>query len=393
MTRLHPAISAARPCRPRALLAPKAAAKFAALLVSFACSRPPATGAAGPSSGDASRLSASDDRVAVMGRAVVDAGGDGSLRFGYPGVTLRVGFEGTSLVMRASSSTGKSRVAVLVDDAAPVTVQLPSTEAELTLAEGLGEGPHRVDIVHRTETWQGIARVNGFGLGPGGRWLDPLAWPDRRLMFIGDSVTSGEGAGRPEQCSDDAAAGADAHAAYGMRLARALGAQVHLVSHGGRGLLRDWQGKTDVLNAPQFFQLTIAEESPKVLWNHASYRPDLIFVSLGTNDFYAPLLPPPARADWVAANVAFLRSLRALYPGAHVVVTEGAMLADKPPRRDKSTLRSYLEDTVRELGDANVGYVPSKQYPGDACDPHPTSEQHAAMAADFEPVLRELLGG
>jgi hypothetical protein len=49
-----------------------------------------------------------------------------------------------------------------------------------------------------------------------------------------------------------------------MRLARALDAQVHLVSYGGRGLLRDWQGKTDVLNAPQFFQLTIAEETAQL---------------------------------------------------------------------------------------------------------------------------------
>jgi lysophospholipase L1-like esterase len=361
------------------------------LLLSLACTRGPAAeGAAAASERPDNALAASDPHVAVMGRVVVDGG---ALRFGYPGVTLRVAFEGPSLSMRASSTTGKSRLAVLVDDAPPVTVRLPQNEGDVTLAEGLGDGAHHVDIVHRTEARQGIVRVNGFRLGAEGRWLPPRAWPERRLMFIGDSVTSGEGAGRGTPCSDDVAAGADAFASYGMRLARALDAQVHIVSYGGRGLLRDWQGKTDVLNAPQFFQLTIAEEAPKVLWNHASYRPDLVLVSLGTNDFYAAIGAAPERADWLRAELALVRTLRSVYPSARVILTEGALLGDDDPnRRDKSTLRSYLEDAVRQLGDDHVSYVPSKQYPGDACDDHPTGEQHAAMAADFEPVVREMLG-
>jgi hypothetical protein len=41
------------------------------------------------------------------------------------------------------------------------------------LADGLTAGPHVVDVVHRTETWQGIMTVRGFQLGPGGRWLTP----------------------------------------------------------------------------------------------------------------------------------------------------------------------------------------------------------------------------
>jgi lysophospholipase L1-like esterase len=377
--------------RPSALRSPLTW-RWGALLLSLACTRGPAadTPADAASARAADGLAASDPHVAVMGRVVVD---DGALRFGYPGVTLRVAFEGASLSMRASSTTGKSRLAVLVDDAPPVTVRLPQQENEVTLVEGLGDGPHHVDIVHRTETWQGIVRVSGFRLGAEGRWLAPRAWPERRLMFIGDSVTSGEGAGRGTECSDDAAVGADAYSSYGMRLARALEAQVHLVSYGGRGLLRDWQGKADVLNAPQFFQLSIAEESPKVLWNHASYRPDLVVVSLGTNDFNRELGPAPKRADWLTAELAFVRSLRALYPNARIILTEGAMLGDDDPkRRDRSTLRSYLEDVARQLGDDGVRFVPSTQYPGDACNAHPTGEQHAAMAADLEPAAREMLG-
>jgi hypothetical protein len=39
-----------------------------------------------------------------------------------------------------------------------------------------------------------------------------------------------------------------------------------------------------------------------------------------------------------------------------------------------------------------VHVVPSNHYPGDAANAHPTGEQHAAMARDFEPVVRRVTG-
>lgn len=49
-----------------------------------------------------------------------------------------------------------------------------------------------MDVVHQTETWQGVVTVDGFLFEPGARLLDPPAWPERRMLFIGDSVTCGE---------------------------------------------------------------------------------------------------------------------------------------------------------------------------------------------------------
>jgi hypothetical protein len=44
------------------------------------------------------------------------------------------------------------------------------------------------------------------------------------------------------------------------------------------------------------------------------------------------------------------------------------------------------------LADPKVHDVESVHYPGDACDPHPTGEQHRLMARDLEPILRRTLG-
>jgi lysophospholipase L1-like esterase len=332
-----------------------------------------------------------------MGRALQTP--DGALRFGFPGVTLRLAFEGTGLSWRAASSTGQNRVAISIDGGAAQTLQIAEGPHDHVLAEGLATGPHTLEIVHRTETWQGIVSVSGFQLQPpaGAAWLTPEPFPERRLLIIGDSVTSGEGVERFAECSHDQARGADAADSYGARLARALGAQVHLVSYGGRGLLRDWQGKRDVLNAPQFFDLVIPTENPRILWNHALYRPDAVLVSLGTNDFNLALRSPPKRKESISAYVAFVRKIRGVYPDAFIFLTEGAMVSDEanPRRAQKATLRNYISETVerlKKLGDTRVQALSSKHYPGDACDAHPTGEQHALMAEDLKGPIAAALG-
>jgi lysophospholipase L1-like esterase len=370
-----------------------------ALWLALAChpAPEPVPPAAPPPPPRSEAIRATDSRVRVMGRAQQTP--DGSVRFGYPGVTLRLAFEGTGLSWLASSNTGKSRVALSIDGAAPRTLQLAAGTHEDVLAENLSPGPHTLEIVHRTETWQGIVSVSGFLLQPpaGASWLTPEPFPDRRLLIIGDSVTSGEGVERFAECSHDQARGANATDSYGVRLARALGAQVHLISYGGRGLLRDWQGKRDVLNAPQFFDLVIPQDNPRVLWNHALYRPDAVLVSLGTNDFNLALRSAPKRQEFVAAYVAFVRKIRGVYPDAFIFLTEGAMVNDaaNPKRAQKTTLQTYITDTVerlKKLGDTRVQALVSRHYPGDACDAHPTAEQHALMAEELRAPIATALG-
>jgi hypothetical protein len=334
-------------------------------------------------------VAATDPNVAIMGRT--DRSDPQSIRSGYPGVTIRVAFSGSRLRMCATCSSPDCRLLVLVDEKAPVIVRMPQGSSELTLAAELAAGGHHVDIVRRTECWQGILEVSGFLLDADAELLTPKAWPRRKLMFIGDSVTCGEGVDRISSGpTSNKAASSDAYGSYGMVLARALDAQCHLVCFGGRGLVRDWQGKRDVLNAPQFFEFAIPEE-PYNSWNHASYVPDGIFISLGTNDFNLKLGAFPTEEEFVSAYVAFLRRLRSLYPSAQIVLTEGAIVNDKSSAQ-KGVLRSYIDETLRQMPDPKLHAVPSTHYPGDASNAHPTAEQHVLMAHELEPVLRKLLG-
>jgi lysophospholipase L1-like esterase len=336
----------------------------------------------------------SDPRVAIMGR--VDRSSPDRIRIGYPGVTLRVRFEGPSLAARFSTSTAASRIAVIVDGGAPRVVHLAGGESEVPLADGLGPGPHQVDVVHRTETWQGIVTVRGFALGAGGKLLPAPPWPARRLLIIGDSVTCGEAIDRAPDCRDAHAAAVTSNGqlSYGMLLSRALGAQAHLVCYGGRGLVRDWRGKTNVLNGPQLFDAALPVDGHPVPWDHADYTPDVVIVSLGTNDFNLDLDPFPDREAYVGAYVAFVRAIRAVHKDAYVLLTEGAIVNDDkdPTRPQKTVLRDYITETVRRVNDPRVQAVPATHYPGDDCNPHPTRAQHEAIARDLEPIVRALTG-
>lgn len=338
-----------------------------------------------------SLISPSDPRIGVIGR--VDTSRPGTLRFGYPGVTLRVRFRGPSLSLRVACTSSDSHLSVRVDNREPRVVRLRGGESEVTLATGLSDAPHTVELSHRTETWLGIVTLRGFLLQAGSRLLPAESWPERRLLLIGDSVTCGEDIDRSSDCKKDGATW-NAPLSYGMLLSRALGAQSHLVCYGGRGLIRDWQGNSAVLNAPQFFELAVASGEPQIHWDHAAYQPDLVIVSLGTNDFNLELGALPDRERYVSAYVAFVSRIRTLHPKASVLLTEGAMVNDftDPTRPQKSRLRSYLAETVERLADPRVAVFASQYYPGDACDPHPTRDQHAAMARDLEPVVRRTLG-
>jgi lysophospholipase L1-like esterase len=336
-----------------------------------------------------SPLVPSDDRrVRITGR--VDRSRPGRVRIGYPGVALRVRFEGTALAMRADATTADVYFDVTVDGGPSRVLRLAAGTGDRVLAEGLSRGTHTVEILHRNETWQGVASVVGFRTD--GRLLEPEPPPARRLLLVGDSVTCGENVDRAAGACRKDASHWSAAGSYGMQLARALGAEAHLVCYGGRGLVRDWQGRTDVPNAPRFFDLAVPEEGGAA-WAHAAWAPDVVVVSLGTNDFSAAAGALPERGPFVAAYVAFVRQVRSRHPSAGIVLTEGAIVSDEDPARPaRSLLGSCLDAVVVQLRDPRVVHAPTVRHPGDACDAHPTAAEHAAMARELEPSVRAVAG-
>jgi lysophospholipase L1-like esterase len=326
----------------------------------------------------ADTMRADDARVTRMGRTVPAPGG--GLRFGYPGVTVGVSFTGTRLSVEMAGGAG-SLVDVVVDGAMAATLRPGPGPRSIELLKDAAPGPHRVELVHRTETWLGVDSITRFATDGHFEASPPL--PSRKLLVLGDSVTCGANMERPGSDKNNPEWW-NARLSYGMLAARALDAQVQLVCYGGRGLVRSYNGHTDEPQLPAFYEMAIADAAHPEAWDQTGYAPDLILVAIGTNDFTPGI---PEHASYVAAYEGFVRTLLRQHPQARIALTEGAILNGEK----KAALRSCLEETVARVGSPRVRAIPSEYHPGDAQDAHPTTSQHAAMADELAPQLRRMM--
>ncbi len=332
-------------------------------------------------------MPANSSAVIYEGRFATEP--SGAVQLGFPGVTAHLRFRGKGLIMRARAPNDEVAFDVSVDGADFTLLRLHGGEGDYSLIQGENIAEHTVTIVRRNESWQGTCEIKGFDPGAGGELLAPSALPPRKLMFIGDSVTCGEmTAFQPGREMHDKM-NSNARVSYGMILARRLGAQCHLVSYGGRGIIRDWQGIRDIRNAPQFYELALPDD-PTVPWEHARYVPEAIGLELGTNDFSPGV---PDQNEFVNAYVEFIRKVRRDAPGALIFIMDSPIVDDDPIRGPRRTvLHAYLEQVVTRVRNPQVVLAPLRHYPGVPGNGHPTGQDHLAIAAELEPVLHRALG-
>ena len=329
---------------------------------------------------------ASSPSVLYEGRCAVDP--DGSVRMGFPGVTVHLRFRGNALLLRAGANKDNF-VDVIVDRGTPVQLRLKAGEGSYPLVQSADVSEHAVTIVRCSESWEGVCTVLSFDPGPGGALLPPAELPSRRLMFIGDSVTCGAMCAWTPQPDPGRGTDSNARLSYGMIIARDLGAQCSLVSYGGRGIIRDWQGNRDAGNAPVFYERALPDD-PATPWRFGLYVPDAVGIQLGTNDFSKGV---PDENEFVNAYVELVRKVRRDAPGALIFLMDSPILSDFPdqgPRR--SVLHGYLGEIVKRIADPRVILAPLSHYPGVPGNGHPTGPEHVQMAGELEPLLRRELG-
>jgi hypothetical protein len=337
----------------------------------------PAAPAAGPVTGQ-------DARLTVEGRTA--PGENGALRIGFPGVAVRFMATGTRIAARILSSSDDNWIDITLDDQPPRVLHLAQGPQEVVLHEGPA-GRHRFQILKRTESWQGQIELVAI---EGADALAPIPLPARRLMFIGDSITCGAATDVPDVDSliNDTRAN-DGAKSYGRVLARQLDAACHLVSYGGRGVIRDWQGIRDIPNAPVFYERAMPDD-PRALWDHGRYVPHGIGICLGTNDFNQGV---PDQNEFVNGYVELLRKVMRDAPAAHIFAIDSPMTDDSEALGHRRTIqRDYLDETVARIDSPRVHRARIRHYPGRPINSHPIASEHVAMAGELEPLFRKALG-
>jgi len=333
-----------------------------------------------------------DPRIAYEGRVAFEGN---EARMGFPGIVIRFVYRGPAPTLRLSASSPDCYFNLACNGWDPVVIRLRQGENEIALPTGVAPpSGWLVRLVRRTEAWQGVAAFQGLLLPPGCELVSPPPWPERKLMFIGDSITCGEYLERFPPEDDNSARTTNAARAFPMLLARWLQAQVQFVSYGGRGVLRDWQGNTDTNNAPQFFERTMPDD-PASHWNQADYMPDVVVVALGQNDFSKDL---PDEAVYTRAYDDFIGQVRAAYPHAGILLAELSLFGTIPGSPDlakREQLHRVLAAVVarrRAAGDGRIAETPVGYYPGTPTNAHPVAFQHEQIALELLDPIRKLAG-
>jgi hypothetical protein len=332
-----------------------------------------------------------DARIAYMGRVELSAR---AALMGFPGITVRFAYRGPAPTIRMTGDTPECYFNLSCNGWDPVLIHLKQGKNEIALPTGAApQAGWTVDIVRRTESWMGTASFDGLLLPAGCGLVAPEAFPARKLMFIGDSFTCGEYNERFAPENDSTPRSTNAARSYGMILGKWLNAQVHLISYGGRGITRNWDGRTDVNVVPVFFPRTLPD-TPGSVWEHSRYQPDVVVINDGT-DFDAGLKD---EAGFTDAYAAFVAQVRAAYPKAYILLTESAFQSDGSDGKSRAgrdqLLRTITAVTARRhaAGDIRVRAVHTGFFPGTATNPHLVAFQHEQIALDLLGPIRDVTG-
>lgn len=332
-------------------------------------------------------IPADDAHIVYMGR--ISHRIPKAVTFTYPGVSIFANFEGTSLRMKAKPGSGDFMVEI--DNQLPYRIGFTKNDSVLTLAEGLPEGVHRARIMYILEGFEMKPVFEGFYVDKGCELAEAPILPERRIEFIGNSITCGYGVESDNQNEHFTYDTENHFYTYAALTARALKAQHLVVARSGIGIYRNVgepvSGSENCLPA-MYGQVMFTD--PTELWDHSLYTPDVVCVNLGTND------AGDGKSDFRLLTDGyrkFVSHLRDIYPKAKIVLLSGSMLNGKSLEDVKRAMDTVVAERKQE-GDTEVyrfDMSPQTGSLGYGADWHPSMRQQQKMANELTAYLKTLM--
>jgi len=334
-------------------------------------------------------IPASNQAFRFVGR--FDFSNPQEVRYDWSGVYIQFSIRSTECAVRMSD-TGHNYYNVFVDDRPSKTIDVKS-DTTIVIASGLENQIHKVRIYKRTEGNQGIGTFKGIVISEKGEMLPWKEIPTRKIEFIGNSITCGygtEGLMKSERWKPSTE---NNYLSYAAIMSRALNSDYHITAHSGEGAVRNYGYKEKVSptgTMPRRFNRAF-DEKEQPLWDFTKWKPDMVVINLGTNDFSTQ--PFPDKDVFIAGYKKLIDEVRKQYGDLPVFCVVGPM-TDEP-------CYSYVKEMVEDFRSANqkknvyfVGIptylmIPDKDL---GSDTHPNYSGAKKMAANVLPVIASVLG-
>eukprot|EP00658_Telonema_sp_P-2_P033874 TRINITY_DN24779_c0_g1_i2.p1 TRINITY_DN24779_c0_g1~~TRINITY_DN24779_c0_g1_i2.p1 ORF type:complete len:420 (-),score=109.41 TRINITY_DN24779_c0_g1_i2:66-1226(-) len=249
--------------------------------------------------------------------------------------------------------------------------------------------PYVITLFKSTETDWGEVEFRGLELS-GGQLSAPPERPQRRMEFIGDSITVGYGCDGSAPCKHpnaDSGSREDNYNTWAQQLSRQLGAEAHVVAWSGRGLCAGYDHRMghDPDTAPLFYPRLFGHSTAR--WDFTLWVPHAVVIKLGCNDFDPTTPPRPTEGEFVVAFAEFVKNITEVYYKGHNVTVFGACGPVCPDTCETVKLAVAAAPGAHFV---NQTYNYPKKDQG--CEDHPNEEGHRQLAAITKPVIASVMG-
>lgn len=334
-------------------------------------------------------ISASNPNIRYVGR--FDFSNPQEARFDWSGVYIQFSFRSAECSVKMSD-TRHNYYNVFVDDQ-PVKIFDVKSDTTLVIDSKLGTEIHKVQIYKRTEGNQGLGTFKGILLSENGEMLPWKEIPVRKIEFIGNSITCGYGTEGLSKGEHFKPSTENNYQSYAPIMARAFNADYHIVAHSGQGVVRNYGYKEKVSPSgtmpARFNRLFDEKDSPS--WNFEQWKPDLVVINLGTNDFSTQ--PFPDKVVFKKGYENLINDVRKQYGDLPIFCIVGPMI-DEPCY---SYVKEMVEDFRTVAQKKNIYFVGIPSYLTNpekdlGSDYHPNYSGQRKMAAHVLPVISSILG-
>ncbi|MFL6733829.1 MAG: SGNH/GDSL hydrolase family protein [Sphingomicrobium sp.] len=311
--------------------------------------------------------------VHVGGRVIAEA--DGSMRFGWPGTYFEGRFRGTGVTVRLDAPAEYLRL--LIDGEEKLILKRPGA-AQFTL-DGLPSGNHVARLEKLTESQSGGGQFKGFFPTAGGQPL-PVQARARQIEFIGDSFTVGYGNTSPARTCPGTLVHdtTDTQQAFGPLVSRHFDADYRVNAFSGFGVVRNYGGGSADSSLPTIYPRLKPDDATHIETSTGAWRPQIIVINLGTNDFSTPLKTGERwksdielKSAYRARYVQFVRDLQKSQPQAQFVLMGSDLFIDQ------------VRQVARQLAGVTTKPIIVLPFGGlefSGCDYHPSVEDDRKLA-------------
>lgn len=347
-----------------------------------------------------------EENVKILGRHYYE---DDTCQLPFSGSTVAFTFHGSRLEARIKSNASVlddnsfCYIDIYIDDSkSPLKhIALHSDDATYLLYEANTIRDVAVRIVKTSEAKYGKLGFVSFCTDTDEKPV-PFAYSDRRIEFIGDSITCGYGIDGRFMIDTFSTGNENPVKAYAMLTSKALHADYHLVSWSGIGTTscyvppeieepsNEWLIQDIYPYIDSIDELThnVARENWKQ-WHFGNFIPDLIVVNLGTNDASYTRNKKERVEVFYKDYLIFIQSVRESNPNSVILCTLGTM-----DQSLCSTVESVVNQLRTQKNDSNLYYYHldlQAEEDGLAVDYHPTSATHQKVALNLTAEIRRIM--